>query len=65
MYLNLPENYSIADASVEILVMLFVSFLLGFILAWFIRNVGESDERNQSDEILATNKKRDNLKLIE
>lgn len=61
----ISETYTLADASVEILVMLFVSFLLGFILAWFIRNAGENHGEVYSTNYPTHPKKIDNLKLIE
>ena len=65
MYPTLSQSYTLADASIEILVMLFVSFLLGFILAWFIRNSTENHGEVYSTTYPTHPKKIDNLKLIE
>jgi len=65
MYPTISQGYTIADASIEILVMLFVSFLLGFILAWFIRNATENQGEVYSSTYPTHPEKIDNLKLIE
>ncbi len=38
MFQNISETYTRADASMEILLMLFGSFVLGFIFAWILKS---------------------------
>lgn len=62
MLSNITQSYDLTDATFEILFMLFIIFLLGYLLAWLIHK-----PRGISSSVVGgtTQRKVDNLKIIE
>ena len=61
MFSNITTSYDKTDASIEILAIIIVSFILGFILAWLIKKCWEETLVLPVEKV----KDRNNLKIIE
>ena len=64
MFSNITTSYDLSDATFEILFMLAITFLLGFLFAWLLKRV-PNDTPDDEEYIVTDNKKIDNLKIIE
>lgn len=69
MFTNIPQSYDLSDATVEILVMLAVAFLLGYLFRYFLDLRSEDDEYTflSEEDVPAAFARfsRDDLKVVE
>ena len=65
MLSNIPQAYDLSDATLEILFMLLVAFLLGFLFAWLIKKWKNRESSKEAAYVAPKTKSSDNLKIIE
>jgi len=65
MFSNVTQTYDLADATVEILFMLLVAFLLWYLLALLIYRKSSDESGEDIQEVVSSKKHVDNLQVIE